>query len=626
MRRSRLFSLALALLVLVGCSTPDKPPAGLPDAKDTVAAIATALTELDATKAPIKDDPVSATDELHLLTENMAGKPTVTVVGSPRYDANAKTATATLDVSWPYTPKPWQYQTTVDLAYVNGTWMWAFAPKALYPKLTSHSRLEYTRLAAERGRILGAGGVALMEKHTVFEVGLDKARCAPERWEASARSIAALVGVDADGFVKTVKAYGAKAFVPAITLRDAAPATLADIEGGRAIKGQAMLSLEKGFAGPLLGSVGPATKEEAADSHGTIAVGEDIGRGGLSGLHDDTLRGVAGYRVDLIPRDDSPSAPAPPPGEILPAMATKIEPVAGKDLRITLDAGLQQKLERQLAQAPTPTSIVVIQPSTGRILAMASGPTGQTTTTPWVQRDAPGSTFKIVSSLGLLRAGLTPDSPVNCSEYAMVNGQRINNFDGLPTSYNGQIPLRDAVGISCNSAFINSRDKLGGSTLGDAAASLGMAPQKGLGFSPVLADVPTSTSDNELAGQVFGQANISASLLGMTGMAASVSAGKTVVPWLVEGFQPSPVGAPLTAQEASHLRDLMGRVTQIGLPKQSVLIGAKTGTAQFTDRNGQPKAHGWLVGYTANDIAIGVFQQEDADHTYTLAQITKALS
>jgi cell division protein FtsI/penicillin-binding protein 2 len=99
----------------------------------------------------------------------------------------------------------------------------------------------------------------------------------------------------------------------------------------------------------------------------------------------------------------------------------------------------------------------------------------------------------------------------------------------------------------------------------------------------------------------------------MATVAASVSAGHTVSPWLVQPSDEEAAETPsgdLTADEAATLRDLMGGVVQEGsaqvLRDVPGIVGAKTGTAQFGDGT---RAHVWTVAI-ADDLAAVVFIEE----------------
>jgi cell division protein FtsI/penicillin-binding protein 2 len=112
---------------------------------------------------------------------------------------------------------------------------------------------------------------------------------------------------------------------------------------------------------------------------------------------------------------------------------------------------------------------------------------------------------------------------------------------------------------------------------------------------------------------MIGQGQVLATPLAMATVAASVSAGHTVSPWLVKPSDEEAAEAPsgnLTADEAATLRGLMGGVVQEGsgqaLRDVPGIVGAKTGTAQFGDGT---KAHVWTVAI-ANDLAAVVFIEE----------------
>ena len=90
-----------------------------------------------------------------------------------------------------------------------------------------------------------------------------------------------------------------------------------------------------------------------------------------------------------------------------------------------------------------------------------------------------------------------------------------------------------------------------------------------------------------------------------------MSAGRTVVPHLVEGVAPdaSPA-APLTRTEAAALRELMGGVVSRGSGAFLADVGAtgaKTGTAEYGEPgpSGLP-THAWMIA-TRGDLAVAVF-------------------
>ena len=120
---------------------------------------------------------------------------------------------------------------------------------------------------------------------------------------------------------------------------------------------------------------------------------------------------------------------------------------------------------------------------------MASGPGSKGYNTATYGRYAPGSTFKVVSALALLRAGVTPRTEVPCPATTVVDGKTFKNYDDYPASGLGEITFEDALANSCNTAFISQRDKLGPQSLAQAAASLGLGVDHDLGFPAYFGEV-----------------------------------------------------------------------------------------------------------------------------------------
>jgi cell division protein FtsI/penicillin-binding protein 2 len=257
------------------------------------------------------------------------------------------------------------------------------------------------------------------------------------------------------------------------------------------------------------------------------------------------------------------------------------------------------------------SAIVAIKPSTGAILAAANGPGNNGYNDATYGRFAPGSTFKTVGTLALLKKGVTPSSPVDCPTSVDVDGKEFTNDSFYPPSANGRITLATALANSCNTAYINERTKLGSTDLVDAAATLGMGVDHDLGFPAYFGNVVPPTSETTKAADMIGQGQILASPMTMATVMASVVAGHTVVPQLVTSVTPSTTTPePLTGTQDSTLKQMLRGVvlngTGIGLrdiPGPPVI--AKTGTAEF-DRDGKRLTHAWMIaGY--GDLAVCAF-------------------
>lgn len=531
-------------------------------------------------------------------------------------DDGTATATATLAWTWPVaTEAAWEYETVARLTYPGptdgeaGTWEAAWETGILVPGLEPGERLAVERTEPVRGEIVTTSGETIVGLTPVHRVGIDKTR---PGWDTAAAKLGKVLDFDqdtTDGIAAQVESAGDKAFVEVITIRDNDPeydfdAAMA-IDGVVGIPDELSLARERDFARALLGSVGEATAEIVEESEGTIKPGDMVGLSGLQAAHDEQLRGVPGLAVTIVPAEG---------GEGREAFT--IEKKDGEPVVVTLDPATQLRAEAALADIDDVASaIVAIRPSTGEVLAAASGPGSEGYNTATLGQYAPGSTFKIATSLAMLRSGTTPDSTLPCTATINVEGREFQNVPGYPQSAMGDaVPFRTVFANSCNTAFISQHDAISQQQLHDAAASLGLGVKaEGFGAAAAFGDVPTEAAGTEHAASMIGQGQVLATPLAMATVAASVSAGHTVAPWLVEpSGKQADQAAPgdLTADEAATLRDLMGGVVREGsatvLQDVPGIVGAKTGTAQFGDGN---KAHVWMLAI-ADDLAAVVFIEE----------------
>jgi len=297
---------------------------------------------------------------------------------------------------------------------------------------------------------------------------------------------------------------------------------------------------------------------------------------------------------------------------VTPRTVFKMQPVPGKPLALTLDERLQARAETLLAGVGPASAIVAIRPSDGAILAAANGPGNDGQNLATYGRFAPGSTFKVVSSLALLRAGLRPASRVPCPATTSVDGKAFKNDRDFPASSIGTITLSQALAQSCNTAFIGQRERIHGGALAAAAATLGIGVDHDAGFPAYFGQVPAAASETEAAADLIGQGRVLVSPMTVATEVASVVAGHTVVPHLVGGVKVSvPAGVtPLAPAEAAQLRTMLRDVVEtgtgrglLGLPGPPVI--AKTGTAEF-DAGGGNQTHAWMVA-GQGDLAVAVF-------------------
>jgi peptidoglycan glycosyltransferase len=324
---------------------------------------------------------------------------------------------------------------------------------------------------------------------------------------------------------------------------------------------------------------------------------------------------------------------------------------SGGDVVLTLDAKTQTTAMNALGALDGKTAaIAAIDPSTGKILALASSPTydpnqlsshdpkairaywdklngqkpdprsNQATS----QRYSPGSVFKVIVSAAALAGGdYTKDTVVPAPDTLTLPGTdtQLENFGGESCSSSGQQPLIDALTISCNTAFAQLGIDLGEDRIREMAAGFGITDE---GF-----DMPLKVAPSTL-GEIDGDAQLGVSSIGqqdvqLTPMQAAMIAaavandGSLMKPYLVDSIQapdltvidqtdPEKLGQPITAAVAGQLTEMMTSVVANGTGKKAringVQVAGKTGTAETgADDNS------WFIGFTADapQIAVAVF-------------------
>jgi cell division protein FtsI/penicillin-binding protein 2 len=251
------------------------------------------------------------------------------------------------------------------------------------------------------------------------------------------------------------------------------------------------------------------------------------------------------------------------------------------------------------------SSMVVIQPSTGRILAIANN-NGQNDFA-LTAEVAPGSTMKVITSAALFNAGvLTPSSPVSCPTAYTVTGITYHNDKG--DSEPAGTPFMTDFAQSCNNAFTQQWPHLSGALASTAREYFGLNQDWDIGItgkSSSYFNAPASASGSELAQEAFGQGDLIASPIAMASVAATVGHGSFEQPYLVPGTT-QVTATPLPQTTDTYLKEMMREVVTTGTAAGvgfGASVIAKTGTA---DIQNQGKPNSWLIAYdSSQDLAVG---------------------
>jgi cell division protein FtsI/penicillin-binding protein 2 len=618
-----LLPLLLVLTALTGCQGDDQPTDSGADRAAGMLAAALAQGEL----SPITWTGSNPQKEYDAVVAGLDGLEPRVVVEQVTVSSSGTSARASLAWTWPVGEQEWSYtsQARMTKGGPDG-WRTAWDPAIVEPELGADEVLDRVSVTPRRGKILGAGGRAIVQPRAVERIGLDKTKVSGAKAVASARELAGVLDIDGTAFAKLVKASGDSAFVEGLVLREAdlteqLSLRVSRIKGGLVVQDTLPLAPTRDFAAPILGRVGPVTAEMIKKNPDTYSVGDEVGLSGLQARYDDQLRGTPGV---VIRRVGAGSASHELFAE---------KPVAGQPLKLTLDPRLQSLAERLLANVGPASALVAIRPSTGDILAAANGPGNGGLNLATYGQFAPGSTFKSVSSLALLRSGLRPDSLVDCPPSVVVDGKRFENYDDYPPSQLGRIPFRTALANSCNTAFIGQRLRLSRDGLTEAASSLGLGVDHDLGFPAYFGNVSPADSETGAAANMIGQGTILASPMVMATVIASIEAGHTVVPTLIPAVDGGQAPGPqLTTGEDAALKTMLRQVVTGGsgiglLDVPGPPLIAKTGTAEYdapSDSGGsQRKLHAWMIAGRP-DLAVAVFVETGDSGSGTAGPILEA--
>ncbi|SNY69770.1 penicillin-binding transpeptidase domain-containing protein [Paractinoplanes atraurantiacus] len=486
---------------------------------------------------------------------------------------------------------PWSYDSSVRLTRRgNDGWRVIWEPAVLHKDLGAGDKLALRRVPAARGRIVGAGNTPLVAPRAVVTVTAD-----PARFTETAKLVAVFkkIGVDVGAPVEPVTLRGADFSKIEKELRKLPGLTFS--------KSTRELAPTRMFARALLGTVDEATADDLAANPGTLARGDQAGHGGLQERYDTRLRGTAALAVEIEHAGG---------GE--PVRLHQTEPVAGVPVRTTIDVRAQTAADAATATEKRPSSLVAVRISDSSVLAVSNGPDGDGDNVALTGQVPPGSTFKMVSALGLLqKKAVTANSVVACPKAKEAGGQVFANAHDMAL---GDVPFHVDFAQSCNTAFVNLAPKLGADGLHAAAAAVGLGADWDLGVKAFSGQASPAGDPAELAQAAFGQGQTAVSPIAMAAATAAVARGRFVQPKLVldpAPAEPAADGAALAPDAAGALRTMMREVVTSGTGKalknvKGKPVYGKTGSAEFD--NASPQTHAWFVGWQG-DIAFAVLVQ-----------------
>ncbi|MGW1603456.1 peptidoglycan D,D-transpeptidase FtsI family protein [Streptomyces eurythermus] len=332
----------------------------------------------------------------------------------------------------------------------------------------------------------------------------------------------------------------------------------------------------------------------------------------------------------------------------------------GGNVVTTLNAAAQKAAFDGLKKRGGKGAVVALEPSTGKILALASYPSydpssfaGNTNddaaawkklqkkynpNDPMLNRALretypPGSTFKVVTAAAALENGKytsadeRTDSPLPWVMPGTTT--QLKNEGNIPCE---NATMRVALQYSCNTVFGKIGSDLGNDKMLEEAKKFGFDSEQ---FTPVRATASVFSDDmnqSQTALSSIGQYNTAATPLQMAMVASAVANdGKLMKPYMVDELQssnldpvaktePEELSRPLSPKNAQILQDMMQTVVEKGTGTNAringVKVGGKTGTAQHGVENSE-NPYAWFISYAklpdgSSPVAVAVVIEDES--------------
>ena len=434
-----------------------------------------------------------------------------------------------------------------------------------YRLLADENRINVRLIPPARGEIYDRNGVVLAKNEPSYRITI-----LPEDAgdiDMVLRKLSYLVYISPDD-IKRIKAEAKRSapFLPVTVLNRVSWDDISRVAvNSPALPGIAtevglsrQYPLEKNFA-HVVGYVGPVSERDlqrSEDSDPLLRIPRfQIGKVGVEAKYETTLRGRAGAkRVEVNAL-----------GRVMRELDRR-EGTAGANLHLTVDAKLQAYTTARLGTESA--SVVVMDCTTGDILSIASVPgydpnkfvrgisykdygelrdNDHRPLASKTVQDAypPGSTFKMVTVLAALEAGLiTPNETFYCPGHLEVSGRK---FHCWKSGGHGNVNLEASLRESCDVYYYELALKAGIDAISDMAFRLGLGVDHNIPMSAVTSGlVPTREWKERVRGTDWvvgdtvnasiGQGYVSSSPLQLAVMTARLASGKMINPRLIKSI------------------------------------------------------------------------------------------
>ncbi len=502
-------------------------------------------------------------------------------------------------------------------------------------EMAERNRMDDIPVPAKRGTIYDRNGVELVESissNSICAFPPEVKRSDPEK---TATELARILGIKYEDVYRKVTSKNGFEY---LKRKVDDPKVIEEVRKldltGIDIVEESRRSYPKGeFASHILGFVGT----------------DNIGLDGLEMKLDKELSGIRGR---IITEKDAK-------GRDIPGASHYYQPpVPGSDVYLTIDQTIQYFVERELNNIvaqykPRGATVIVMDPKTGDILAMANRPDfdpGQYGKSPAENRRnlaiqlnyEPGSTFKVVTASSALDEGVvTPEKRFYDPGFAVVGDRKVKCWK-YPQAHGAQ-SFTEVVENSCNPGFVQVGLDLGVDRFYKYINAFGFGRRTGIvlpGEASGIVIPQKKVTPINLATISIGQSISVTPIQLITAISAVANDGVLMKPHLVKQIKdnkgnikqikPEPVRQIISKATARQLAGILERVVTNGTGYNAYLegyrIAGKTGTAQKAGVGGysQGKYVASFAGFAPSDdpkIAMLVVIDEPQGGAYYGGQL-----
>lgn len=492
----------------------------------------------------------------------------------------------------------------------EGEYRIEWSSNLIFPLLLNGDRVRVTTDSSKRGNIFDRNGVLLAGEGMAASVGLVPGKM-NEAPDGDIERLAQLLGTTADSIRTRLSAswVNPESFVPLKTISHQETELKEQLLGipGIMISDQAVRSYPLGaMAAHLTGYVQNINGEELEELKDQ---GYDqnsiIGKIGLERLMEERLRGSDGAVISIVDQNGNSKS-----------VLAERSAVNGEDIKLTIDAALQQKLYERLKDEAS--SAVVMNPWTGEVLALVSTPAydpnefimglsnerwqelNDNPARPMFNRYraslVPGSSFKpVTAAIGLTTGSIGHDENFGRSG---LSWQKDSGWGGYRVTtlkeYGDQVTMPNALIYSDNIYFAKAALQIGEDAFTEALLKLGFDESIPFPFGMTASTFGNDQKfDNEiqLADSGYGQGKILVNPVHMaSAYSAFVNQGNMVQPYLEYKEDKTPEiwkEQVFTAEAAELIKNDLIQVIEnpngSGHSAQTpgYLLAGKTGTAEI---------------------------------------------